>query len=300
MGHRFKSLLLPITRNELPAWGWFLKHLGKIDYKNDRLWADEPPRTIRGKWHGYKMTLDMTNWSARKTYFLGRYYELHTQLLLNKVLKPGDRVLDIGANIGMVTLHAANLVGETGKVEAFEPNPQCQEQIQNAIDINKITQIKLHPFGLSDADAQLELKLNHTHSGIGTFAEMDPDEIVQSTTAHVKNGDAFFDPSSKTPKIIKIDVEGFEYRALKGMESTLRQWLSMVVMEMNDNHLKRAGTSCNELGAFMIRLGYKPFDVRVKRSIMRYRLDLVPVDGLNGLSECRDVLWVAPRDLATL
>lgn len=284
-------LILPFTRLELPGWGWIAHRVGKIGYEHDDLWANSARKTIRGKWHGYQMSLDMTNWSSRLTYVLGRYYELHTQLLLNEILKPGDRVIDIGANIGMVTLHAAHLVGPSGQIECFEPNPQCQQEITNALTSNTINHVELNPFGLSDAPAQLELKLNHTHSGIGTFAEMNPDEVVSSTTAEVKRGDDVFDSHSKAPRVIKIDVEGFEYRALLGMKETLKAWKSMVFMEMNQKHLQRAGTSIQEVSALMKSLGYRASDVRVKKGLIRYHLDLVPVKSDADFASCRDVLW---------
>ena len=292
MSRKWIVLLLPITRLELPGWGWCVTRIGKMGYEHDALWVDEPARVIRGKWHGYLMKLDMTNWSARHTYFLGRYYELHLQLLLNQLVKSGDRVIDIGANIGMITLHAAHLVGADGQVESFEPNPVSQKQIQEVIEMNGIIQIKLHPFGLSDAEAELQLKQNHTHTGIGTFAEMDDAEVVVSTTALVKKGDdVFADDTDRTPILIKIDVEGFELRALKGLEQTITRWKCDVVMEMNNNHLQRAGTSTREGGEFMVGLGYRAFDVRIKKKLIRYGLDLVAVDSIEGLDDCRDVLW---------
>ena len=291
MGNRLKVLLLPITRNELPGWGWFVKKFAKIGYKDGYRWANEKPKVIRGKWHGYEMKLDMTNWSARHTYFLGRYYELHMQLLLNEILKPGDRMIDIGANIGMISIHAAHLVGPSGRVDSFEPNPVCLEQLDEVISRNGIKQIHVHPIGLSDAEAELELKQNDEHTGIGTFAELEPGEVVTSTIAQVKRGDDVFKDDEQAPKIIKMDVEGFEYRALLGMEQTLRRWKSMIVMEMNEHHLNRAGTSTKEVGEFMVGLGYRAFDVNIKKRLIRYEIDLIPIEDINKLDTARDVLW---------
>ncbi|MDF1809282.1 MAG: FkbM family methyltransferase [Phycisphaerales bacterium] len=293
MSNGLKVLLLPITRNELPGWGWFVDRFGKIGYKDDHRWANAKPKLVRGKWHGYEMKLDMTNWSARHTYFLGRYYELHIQLLLNAVLKSGDRMIDIGANVGMITLHAAHLVGPNGRIDSFEPNPTCLAQLEEVISRNHIEHIHVHPIGLSDAQAELELKQNDAHTGIGTFADVNPDDVVSSTIAQVKKGDDVFANDKNAPKIIKIDVEGFEYRALKGMEQTLHSWKSMVVMEMHEHHLNRAGTSTQEVGEFMTGLGYRAFDVNVKRKLLRYSIDLIPINDLASLNTCRDVLWTA-------
>lgn len=72
---QFTLLALPYARLELPGWGQLLKKVGV--YRNE-LWEHTLTRTIRGKWHGYLMTLDLSNWSERQTYFLGRFYDLPT------------------------------------------------------------------------------------------------------------------------------------------------------------------------------------------------------------------------------
>jgi len=74
------------------------------------LWTDAPWATVRLKSSGFLVPLNLANWSERLTYFLGRYYDLKLQLLMRAILKRGDRVVDIGSNIGMITLHAAALV----------------------------------------------------------------------------------------------------------------------------------------------------------------------------------------------
>lgn len=286
-----KTLLLPLTRAELPGWGWFLNTFGKIDYRYDELWADVPPQVIRGKWHGYEMSLDMTDWSGRHTYFLGRYYELATQLLLSEMLSPGDRVLDIGANVGMIALHAARLVGPEGRVDCFEPNPVCIERIEELIARNHLEQIRIHPFGLSDENAILELKQDHAHLGIASFAERDPAHVVKVTEAEVRRGDEVFQPGEAPAQFIKIDVEGFELRALVGLEQTLRAWRPRVLMEMEEAHLARAGTSVQAVGEFMTDLGFFATGVRTRRVGLRHRLELVPIADLGELSGFVDVLW---------
>ncbi len=286
-----KSLILPYTRAELPGWGWLLNRIGKIDYLNDALWADVPTQVIRGKWHGYEMPLDMTDWSGRHTYFLGRYYELGTQLLLTEVLRPGDRVLDIGANIGMIALHAAHLVGPEGRVDCFEPNPVCVAAIEDLISRNDIRHIHLYRCGLAEEDAVLELKQDHAHTGIGTFADRDPDEVVKTTQAQVRRGDDVFADDDRPARFVKIDVEGFELHVVKGLEETLKRWGPMVLMEMEDAHLERAGTSCREITEFMQGIGFSATGVRTRRQGLRHRLDLVPISDAAELVHFVDVLW---------
>jgi hypothetical protein len=172
-------MLLPYTRLELPAWNRLLRAAKVSGYKHDSdVWAFAPTKTIRGKVHGYLMNLDLTDWSQRKTYFLGRYYELHIQLLLQKVLKNGDRVVDVGANIGMITLCASALVGDSGIVKSFEPNPECLDALTDILTLNRIKNVAIHPVGLSDVQDRMTLRIvvnrEHPsgHSGVGTLAHV--------------------------------------------------------------------------------------------------------------------------------
>ena len=84
------------------------------------------------------MELDLRDALERQTYFLCRYYDLENQLALDVLLKPGDTFIDIGANIGMTTLHGASRVGENGKVIALEPQPICCAKIKRNLEINAI------------------------------------------------------------------------------------------------------------------------------------------------------------------
>jgi len=58
------------------------------------------------------MELDLSDPMERFTYFLGRYYDAHTQLFMRKYLKRGDNFVDVGANIGMISLLASYSWGE--------------------------------------------------------------------------------------------------------------------------------------------------------------------------------------------
>src|SRR3954469_12339763 len=102
-------LAVPYARLELPGWGKVLRAAGV--YRHD-CWDGAPTRVIRGKLHGYTMRLSLESWSERQIYFLGRYYKLDTQSFLMACARPGETVVDVGGNIGMMTLLASRLVAE--------------------------------------------------------------------------------------------------------------------------------------------------------------------------------------------
>lgn len=305
---KLSFMLVPYTRLELPGWGYLLSKTHVLGYENDRRWAKASTKIIKGKWHGYKMRLNLAHWSDRMTYFLGRYYELNIQLLLDALLEPGDRMIDIGANIGMITLHASALVKESGMVESFEPNPECVELLNGLLEINKINHVTVRPVGLSDTNDRITLSLvtnrgNPSYqSGIGTFAsinESQEDEIFKTFEVEVCKGDEMILRNSKPVKFIKIDVEGFELHVLLGLQSTLNRWRPPVVMECIENHLRRAKTSQTEINDFMKKTGYRPYGLTTYRQFLKHRLRLIPIIEKTIKAYSNDVLWVHRDDLAT-
>lgn len=289
--HALKKLLLPYTRHQLPGWGKALKHLGRVDREFDEEWVGSPKVTIRGKKHGYLMELDLEDWSARRTFFLGEYFELHVLRILDMVLCPGDRFIDIGSNIGMVALHGAHLVGSDGRVDCFEPNPVCCTQIKRTTEMNNISQIQVHCYGLSEMKGSLELNQDHAHTGGATFGKVDSDKIVSKTVAEVRKGDdVFVGNMAERPKLIKIDVEGYELYAMRGMTDTLARWGCPILMELVEENLVKAGATVHELVGFMGGLGYVPMNVHIDRKIYRQQLIIERASG-KYKEFSRDVLW---------
>jgi FkbM family methyltransferase len=290
-------VLLPVTRAELPGWGPLSRLFGVMGQPGSNTWMGAPTVEIRGKTHGFEMQLDLSDWAERMTYFLGRYYELPQQLLFQSVLELGDRVVDIGGNIGMVTLVAARAVGRTGVVETFEPNPDCLARLRGTIARNAIDWVKIHPYGVSDEPGALELTVFDNHSGVGTFAPVSAQDAAATKRMKLElvRADDVLARDPRPIKLIKIDVEGFETKALKGLLETLKQHHPMVVVETVEAHLRRAGSSADEMFGLLLGLGYKPYALSSKRDGVRHRLQLVPLSKPSDIGSANDVLWVHPQ-----
>ncbi len=288
---RLPFILLPYARLELPAWGKLLSVSKVICQINDDRWRDAPTKIIRGKSHKYLMHLDLSNWSQRLTYFVGRYYEFGIEQLLRVVLKPGDRFVDVGANIGMISLLAARLVGENGIVEAVEPNPSCIELLQRSILINRIRNINLYPVGFSDVTSLVNLKFTSEHSGTATMA--DTSEVIGSVEVKAVVGDDVLANGARPCKLIKIDVEGYEMKVLRGLQNTIRTSSPLLITEFIESQLRRAGSSRKNMLDFLQDLDYSPYYIMMRRSRFgRYSPMLVPFNSVSDVSGSNDVLWI--------
>jgi FkbM family methyltransferase len=270
-------LLRPYFWLELPAWGrLYRRTVG--DYVADPLWAGAGVRPLRGKLHGFAMEMNLGQWSERFTWFLGRHYDLALQLLLRRTLGPGDRFCDVGANIGMISLVAAHCVGPSGAVIAFEPNPRCVDRIARWKSLNGgIPQLSVRPCAVSDAPGELILSVPRSNSGEGTLTSLGPegpDPAVDRVPVPVRVGDEELRDRPGPIRVLKMDVEGWEIHALRGLAKTLETDRPILAIEAIPQHLARAGHTVDDLGAFLEPRGYRPYAMQTRRRLLRHRLDL--------------------------
>jgi FkbM family methyltransferase len=280
------ALVPPYVVREFPGWGYLLRLF--CGYERDWLWAAAPTKKIRNKLTGQIMALDLANWSDRLTFFLGRWYDLETQLFTSSIVKPGDTVIDIGANRGMFALFASSIVGATGAVICFEPNPQCVAVLDRDVRLNGINNVAIHNIGLGDREQELILTIPSINSGEGTFGTSPYDEKqLYRTRVPVKRGDDVL--CLVSPVMIKVDTEGFEPRVLAGLENTIKRTRPVIVTEIAPNHLKSCGSSVRELLALMERYGYQGLKLELVKKHGKHRLAL---NRSWGQDEDCDVAWI--------
>jgi FkbM family methyltransferase len=267
-------MLRPYIYNELPGWGVLYRHLIG-DYRAEARWKDAGRHWIRGKLHDYEMLLDLGYWPNRSAFFLGRYYDLPTQLALAAILHTGDSFVDVGANQGMISLLAARLVGPTGQVTAFEPNPHPRAAFELAARRNAISHLAIHPVGLGENEAVLELRIPRINPGEGSFGRPAyAASELETIACRVARGDSFL--SSSTPRAIKIDVEGYELYVLRGLDATLARAKPLLIIELVSRHLANAGCNVEAVTAFLRARGYRAYRMGLRSLGRRKALSLTP------------------------
>ncbi len=262
-------------------------------------WPNAGTHESRGMWHGQRLMLDCSDYFQRFAHALGRYHEVPIQLLVRRALRPGDTFIDGGANIGLLSIIAAWCVGATGRVYAMEPNPAIFERLAWHASANRLSQLAPLPIGLSDRAEELVLRIPGTdNSGAATFAPV-PERyrgvVRHHSVAHVTRADAMPNLNIRGELFVKLDVEGFELRALRGMASLIDTHRPLIVCEVNDEMLTMAGASRAEVFAFMAERGYRPFAFEARRTIVRLRrLVLRPIESAD-VQMPFDVLWMHPN-----
>ena len=163
--------------------------------------------------------------------------------VLPSLLKPGDTFVDCGANLGLWSLAAAPLVGESGKVVAFEPNPATFRRLRD--HARPAPTIEVHHVAVADRPGVLRFDPGQSHN-VSRVTEDGSLEVPATTL-----DDALTDP----PTGIKIDVEGHELAVLRGASQVLaaRPWL---VLEFNAEHVASKRLGDWPVHAHLTGLGY--------------------------------------------
>jgi FkbM family methyltransferase len=196
-------------------------------------------------------------------------YERHTRTLFEQAIRPGMRVLDIGAHIGYFTLLAARAVGQSGSVYAFEPDPANFRFLSHNAALNGVedvvTAVPQAVAGTSGVRPFFSNRKNSVMSSFWGGGKHDGALRVECTTV-----DDFVGP--ERIDVVKLDVEGAEVDALRGMRRTLTEARRPVlIVECNPTALATAGASVREL---LDELAALELDVRV---IDEKQRDLLPV-----------------------
>ncbi len=222
------------------------------------LWPSETIVKIEGS----KMYLNPRERSPMRTAFrayLRAAKEPLTTKMFKGALSEGNVVVDIGANIGYFTLLASRLVGKSGRVYAFEPEPTNWYFLRKNIELNRYDNVFLLQKAVSSAAGISRLYTSGSDTGAhtlrrrharGQFSTRESGESIEVETVTL---DEFFEHKEPSIDLIKIDAEGAEMGVVSGMDHLIRKnrHLKMIV-EFYPGALREMGHAPEEFARKLI------------------------------------------------
>lgn len=219
---------------------------------------------------GHKMFLDSLDSLSLST--TGVHEELETEFV-KKAIKKGDVVIDIGANIGYFTLIFARLVGDEGKVYAFEPEPANFNLLKKNVETNGYQNVVLVRKAVLDKTGKTKLYIASDTNAAHRIT--DAKELYQFRNQEsieidsVRLDDYFRDYNQKI-NFIKIDIEGVESVAIKGMSSLLRRMNDIKVMvEFVPYFIKKLGIEPEEFIQLLKEFDFKIYHFDRKKGTIK-------------------------------
>ena len=199
---------------------------------------------------------------------INRVYEEFGTNLVKKEIQKGDIVIDIGANIGYYTLIFSKLVGNTGKVYAFEPDPTNFELLKKNIEVNGHTNVILEQKALSNKNGKMKLELNKENTA-GHHLVLNNKNINDSIEVDVVTLDDYFQEIGTKIDFIKMDIEGGETNAILGMKKLFDSNKNLkLITEYNPQAINNMGLECKEYLELLINEGFTLHDINEKKMIL--------------------------------
>lgn len=218
------------------------------------------------KIHDYKMLLSLREPGISEALNLHGGREAEHVYIIEKTLKEGMCVFDIGGNIGYYTLMAAKKVGPRGKVYAVEPAPNNVRILKKNVELNGFQDfVEVQHLAISNSNGTRHLHLS-TQSNLHSFHDdVKPGlknllELNGSTVAVNTMDLATFIKSKRKPDFLRMDVEGHEVEILEHLASvaTRENWFPTVLFETHSGQYDAASHDIAKPLRALFALGYKP------------------------------------------
>lgn len=237
---------IELRRRRDPHW-LFLRLATQIDYR-------APILARLG--NGMAMQVPWIDVAGREIYEKG-WYEPETVQILSSLLRPGMVFLDVGASIGQYTLLASGIVGVTGKVHAFEPDPVSFQWLCGNVKRNDLGNVTTVQLALGEQAGSLELYIGSPENIGTTSLRPQYNHSGRSARVDVLPLDSYLERAGlERVDVIKIDVEGAESLVFRGADKLLAKRPTMVI-EFEEGNQKRFGSSCAELARILLEKGYQ-------------------------------------------
>jgi len=201
--------------------------------------------------HGFKIKKGRT---TRISILTGEFEPSTTKLIKNEV-KEGMVVFDMGANIGLYSLLCSRLVGKSGYVYAFEPEPYLVDVINENIKLNQITNVKVFPYAISNKIGNAKFGINKSQDGDNRLeSKIINDEIINVETITI---DYFCEKYNLKPDFIKMDIQGSEPKAFEGMKNTIASNQNIkIITEFFPSAITDVGSSTEKFLDNLEKIGF--------------------------------------------
>jgi FkbM family methyltransferase len=191
------------------------------------------------------------------------YYEPETVAVVERLLRPGMVVFDVGAHMGQYTLVASGAVGPAGRVHAFEPQPRVRAALERNVRRNRLRNVVVVPSAVGETNRDVTLYLP-TSFNYGAASLRPPGNYAKAslTVPMVSLDTHAFARSVPRVDLVKLDIEGGELAALHGAAGLLQRHRDViVVVELAQAESRRFGHSTDSVAEFLSGLGFRLYIV---------------------------------------
>lgn len=251
--------------------------------------------------HGFKLKINPAKDKnlERKIYYSGTYEE-GTLMLMREILSPGDIFVDVGANIGLMSILAAIRVGKNGKVISFEANPETKKLLDENIALNQLRNVKVFGVALGSTEGSGKI-YSRWSKGRGSASLLIQDDNGDKSDSHdilIKRFDNVSEVQNDHIRLIKIDVEGYELEVVKGLGKFLTSAEAPILIMECSEVRKNLNSTTSDLYQFIRKSNdYRFFKLKLGKE---RRSKLVEITQEHQLPDHDNIFCFLPNHLGKL
>jgi FkbM family methyltransferase len=229
---------------------------------------------------GDKIFLDTSDLGLTPHIAMHGIWESEVEAVLERLLRPGDSVAEVGANMGYHTLAMAHAVGAAGHVHAFEANPHVLPLLRATVAVNGLAaRVTVHGEAALDRAGMLEFSSDPEHAGSGHWAL--PGEAAnysRRVTVPAVTLDSALAGAMPEMHLLRMDAEGSEPQVLRGAEALIRRSPRLRIVSEWSPPMMTVRTDLRALVDWLGALGFRFWRIGAAA-----RLEPVPPEALAGL-----------------
>lgn len=237
--------IVQIGRRVLPrGWSFALRRIAKLHPS-----LQTYPATLAS---GDTLHVNLAEDMCHGYFYHGRLeHEQYAEELFKLVLRPGGCAYDIGANIGYFTRVLSKIVGNNGRIRAFEPMPSALRLLR--INTADLSNVFIHDLAVTDNNGVAPFAVR-AHGDTSSLGES-KDGSLQINVDTVRLDD--LRPIDENVSLIKIDVEGYELEVLKGATKVIASCRPILYFEFIPAYATRRGIRLDDFENLLRPLGYE-------------------------------------------
>ena len=190
----------------------------------------------------------------------------HWHNALSLVISEGDRIIDVGGNIGLTAIISAKSAKETGEVIVFEPEPDCYRLLKKNIKLHEMTNIHAYDIALSDKDGSLNFFIDKDYSTLNSLSEKNILNKSKKIVVQTIKYDSFMEEQMMV-HLLKMNIQGGERLVIEGAGQMIKQYLPMVISEFWPEGLRNMDSDPAEFIKYFIDLGYEIYSIDLKGTV---------------------------------
>lgn len=249
----------------------FSQRLRLLMYPAQKAYHDDYPFVVRA--HTGSLFKSITSNFPGYSFGIHGYFTWRNWAIAIALCRPGDTIVEVGANVGTETIGFADIVGRSGKVYAFEPLPSNIMALRETVRLNAADHVSIMPFAVGDECRTVRFCIPPTDyaSDIGHVVLDESAPRVSDTMIDVQcvTLDSLMD-RIRPVRMLFVDAEGADLPVVRGARQLIRADKPAIVLEANPRLLSRSGFTLRDLHAEIIALDYEAHRIS--------RLGLVPPD----------------------